>query len=134
MPDECHQIGREDSSLSLTGVSLKSVELFTGAGGLALGVAATGFKHIAVVEWDHDACNTVRLNQSKGNSLVSDWPLHEMDIANFNFASIKQDIELLGGGPPCQAFSLAGKTEQRVLHRHAARSRVAADELPACVA
>lgn len=91
------------------GTPLNSVELFTGAGGLALGVSASGFKHLAVVEWDHDACNTVRLNQQRGNSLVHDWPLHEMDVTKFNFDDINEEVDLLGGGPPCQPFSLGGK-------------------------
>ncbi len=88
---------------------MNSVELFTGAGGLALGVSSCGFKHLAVVEWDRDACNTVRLNQAKANSLTRHWPLHEMDVTKFDFKAIREDIDLLGGGPPCQPFSLAGK-------------------------
>ena len=39
---------------------MKCIELFAGAGGLAMGIAKTGFKHAAVIEWDKDACDTIR--------------------------------------------------------------------------
>lgn len=50
-------------------MSLNSIELFAGAGGLALGVALAGFKTRAVVEWDQWACDTIRENQGRGHPL-----------------------------------------------------------------
>jgi DNA (cytosine-5)-methyltransferase 1 len=88
---------------------MRAVELFAGAGGLAMGVSLTGFKSLAVVEWDKWACDTVRENQRRGFPLVADWPLHEGDVRDVDWSSIPQDIELLAGGPPCQPFSMGGK-------------------------
>lgn len=88
---------------------LTAVELFAGAGGLAMGVSLAGFKSLAVVERDRWACDTVRENQARGYPLVSDWPLHEGDVRNFDFGSLPRDIDLLAGGPPCQPFSMGGK-------------------------
>lgn len=88
---------------------MKSVELFAGAGGLAMGVTLAGFESLAVVEWDRWACDTIRENQKRGYPLVSDWPLWEGDVRHFDWSSIPQDIDLLAGGPPCQPFSMGGK-------------------------
>ena len=87
---------------------MKSVELFAGAGGLALGVSLAGFTPDAVIEWDKWACDTIRENQQRHNPLVMDWPLYEQDVRLFDFSVIK-NIDLLAGGPPCQPFSLGGK-------------------------
>lgn len=88
---------------------MKSVELFAGAGGLAMGCEIAGFNHLAVVEWDKWACDTVRENQARGYPLLADWVLHEGDVRAFNWSSIPQNIDLLAGGPPCQPFSIGGK-------------------------
>ena len=88
---------------------MRAVELFAGAGGLAMGVSLAGFKSLAVVEWDKLACDSVRENQRRGFPLVADWPLHEGDVRDVDWSSIPQDIELLAGGPPCQPFSMGGK-------------------------
>lgn len=87
---------------------MKSVELFAGAGGLALGVSLAGFTHDAVIEWDKWACDTIRENQRRQNPLVTDWVLHEQDVRLFDFSSMS-GVDLLAGGPPCQPFSLGGK-------------------------
>lgn len=88
---------------------MKSVELFAGAGGLAMGVSLAGFESLAVVEWDRWACDTIRENQKRGYPLVQDWPLWEGDIRDFDWSSIPEGIDLLAGGPPCQPFSMGGK-------------------------
>lgn len=51
---------------------LNSIELFAGAGGLALGIGMAGFRSRAIVEWDPWACDTVRQNQLRGHPLVAD--------------------------------------------------------------
>ena len=88
---------------------MKSVELFAGAGGLAMGVSLAGFESQAVVEWDRWACDTIRENQRRGYPLVQDWPLWEGDVRIFDWLSIPEGIDLLAGGPPCQPFSMGGK-------------------------
>jgi DNA (cytosine-5)-methyltransferase 1 len=88
---------------------LTSVELFAGAGGLALGLAQAGFQHKAVVELDTDACNTIRSNQEQGFALVRDWPVFQEDVCGFSFDGLGEDIGLLAAGVPCQPWSLGGK-------------------------
>lgn len=93
-------------------MSLKSIELFAGAGGLAMGVALAGFRTHGVVEWDRWACDTVRQNQERGNPLVADWPLYEGDVRKWIDTLDVQALEgldLVAGGPPCQPFSMGGK-------------------------
>lgn len=87
---------------------MRSVELFAGAGGLAMGMGRAGFDHAAVVEWDHDSCQTFRQNQRDHARDVERWPLHEMDAREFDYASLR-DIAVVSGGPPCQPFSMGGK-------------------------
>ena len=88
---------------------MKSVELFAGAGGLALGASLAGFVPRAVIEWDKWACDTIRENQQRQNPLVTDWPLYEGDVRLLDFAGIAGEVDLVAGGPPCQPFSLGGK-------------------------
>ena len=88
---------------------MRSVELFAGAGGLAIGMAKAGFRHAAVVEWDHYACETFRENQRHHTQAVEGWPLHEIDAREFDFRGVGGDIWVVSGGPPCQPFSMGGK-------------------------
>jgi len=88
---------------------LTSVELFAGIGGLALGVANAGFEHKAVIELDRDACDTLRQNQNRNIAPFSSWPLHEGDVREFDFKSIRGGVDLLAAGVPCQPWSLGGK-------------------------
>ena len=88
---------------------MKSVELFAGAGGLAMGVSRAGFDPVAVVEWDKWACDTIRENKKRGLDPVSRWPLTRGDVRRFPYEKIRDPIDLVSGGPPCQPFSLGGK-------------------------
>lgn len=87
---------------------MQSVELFSGAGGLALGLAKAGFEHLAVVEWDKDACETLNENKSRVREMHS-WPIFETDVRAFDFGWLPEGIDLLAGGVPCQPFSIGGK-------------------------
>ena len=89
---------------------MKAVELFAGAGGLAMGVRLAGFSTAALVEWNKAACDTLRLNQSRGFPLIADAPTpYEGDVRAFDWVSAGDDIDLVAGGPPCQPFSMGGK-------------------------
>ncbi len=88
---------------------MKAVELFAGAGGLALGSARVGIDHEALVEWNSAACATIRANKENGTEHVSHWSIHETDVRDFDYRSIGSKIDLVSGGPPCQPFSLGGK-------------------------
>lgn len=90
---------------------MRSVELFGGAGGLALGAQLAGLESVAFVEWDRWACDTVRENAAHNYPLVRDWKVHEGDIRGYDWESLggREDIAVVTGGPPCQPFSMGGK-------------------------
>ena len=79
----------------------KLIELFAGGGGLAIGLKKAGFKSILLNDIDKDSCLTLSLN-------TKCEVIHD-DIKNLSFKKYKDDIDLLSGGFPCQAFSYAGK-------------------------
>jgi DNA (cytosine-5)-methyltransferase 1 len=76
------------------------VELFAGAGGLALGMENAGIKAKLLVEIDKNAVETLQKNRPR-------WKIVGDDIANVSFEGVQADI--VTGGFPCQAFSYAGK-------------------------
>ena len=79
-----------------------SIELFAGGGGLALGMEQAGFHHIMLNEFNHWACETLRLNRPN-------WNVVEEDLHNVSFVEYDGKVDFLSGGFPCQAFSYAGK-------------------------
>ncbi|MFE2061619.1 DNA cytosine methyltransferase [Streptomyces sp. NPDC059467] len=97
---------------------LTSLEICAGAGGQAVGLHNAGFDHLALVEWDPYAVETLRAN-------VGSWPgwgkertgaLRPMDVKEFLKTDVRENLlvekgklDLLAGGVPCPPFSLAGK-------------------------
>ena len=78
------------------------IELFAGAGGLAIGLEASGLKCIALNEVDHWAAETLRNNRPN-------WNVIEGDVRDLSFSEFKGNVDVVTGGFPCQAFSYAGK-------------------------
>jgi DNA (cytosine-5)-methyltransferase 1 len=79
-----------------------SIELFAGAGGLALGLEKAGLSNLLLSEIDKNACETLRKNRPE-------WNVVEGDVAGIDFKSYKGEVDVITGGFPCQAFSFAGK-------------------------
>lgn len=77
------------------------IELFAGAGGMALGMEQAGIKSKLFVEIDRTACDTLLKNRPDWNVICSD--IHDVDFEDYI------GIDVVSGGPPCQAFSYAGK-------------------------
>lgn len=78
------------------------LELFAGAGGLALGLEQAGISCVALNEIDKWACQTLRHNRPN-------WNVLEGDIKSFDFSEYKGQVDIVTGGFPCQAFSYAGR-------------------------
>ena len=86
-----------------------TIELFAGAGGLALGIEKAGFKTLALNEFNADACATLRKNRPNWNVIEGDVAeISGLDLEEY-FSVRKGELDLLSGGAPCQAFSYAGK-------------------------
>lgn len=86
-----------------------TVELFAGAGGLALGIEQAGFDAIGLIEFDKNASETLKKNRPN-------WNVINDDVANISCLDLEEyfgikrgELDLLSGGAPCQAFSYAGK-------------------------
>ena len=80
---------------------LTCVEICAGAGGQALGLAMAGFVHVALVEYEADYCNTLKMNRPEWNVICG-------DVREFNGRPYR-GVDLLAGGVPCPPFSIAGK-------------------------
>lgn len=80
------------------------VELFSGLGGLAIGLDRAEWSHELLVERDPQAATTLR-----GNDLTRSWPLHDGDLRDLDLESeVEREVDLLAAGVPCQPFSQAG--------------------------
>lgn len=88
---------------------MNNIELFAGAGGMALGLEKAGFHTLALNEFNHDACETLRKNRPNWNIIEGDIKsLTDKNLLEL-FSLEEGELDLLSGGAPCQAFSYAGK-------------------------
>ena len=119
LPDEDLQM-----SLDLRAPSARSIELFTGGGGLAIAMHEAGFEHALLNEFDRRACATLVANQAQpidaemaaAPKRLADhlergdqrWPLVEGDVHALDFRAWAGDVDVVAGGVPCQPWSLGG--------------------------
>lgn len=90
-------------------MAYKSIELFAGAGGLALGLEQAGFEHIGLIEFDKSAAETLSCNRKDWKVLCEDVEVVAARDLEEEFGIKKGELDLLSGGAPCQSFSYAGK-------------------------
>ncbi|MBE7092057.1 MAG: DNA (cytosine-5-)-methyltransferase [Clostridiales bacterium] len=106
MPDDIINISTLNDPIpfheEITPEDVTAIELFAGAGGLALGLEQAGIKTLKHVEFDKACCETLRTNRPY-------WNVTCEDIHNVDFTEYRGKIDIVTGGFPCQAFSYAGK-------------------------
>jgi DNA (cytosine-5)-methyltransferase 1 len=95
---------REDGR---THVPNLDIDLFAGAGGLALGLRRAGFSPLSVYEKDRQACETLRYNATTDGTLAA--AVFERDVKEITWSALRENVRLLAAGAPCQPFSLAGR-------------------------
>lgn len=79
---------------------MQTLELFAGCGGLAKGLERAGFAHAGLIELNHQACESLRLNFDP--KLVREADVKQVDFSQYS------NVDMVSGGPPCQPFSLGG--------------------------
>ena len=88
-----------------------AADLFSGAGGLSLGLETAGYRVVLGIDHDREATETHRHHFG---GLTLDWDLGNAERVARVAQLIKDaDVELLAGGPPCQPFSRAGRNKIR---------------------
>lgn len=87
---------------------MRSIEIFSGAGGMALGISKAGFKTALLVDKDKTSITTLKKNKKLLNAKRETKIIHD-DVSAIEYADMKGKISLLAGGPPCQPFSIGGK-------------------------
>lgn len=103
-----------------------AIELFCGTGGLALGLQRAGFTHKALYEWDKNSCDNINANIAAGFQGIGDWNVFQKDVRSVSYDGLTGKINMISGGPPCQPFSLGGKSmaynDQRDMFPEAVRA------------
>ena len=91
---------------------MRSVELFTGCGGLALGLSRAGCEPLRLSEWDRHSVANVLHNRERGVEHVRSWPVHQEDVRSVDWRQYA-GLDVVAGGVPCQPFSVGGKHRGR---------------------
>ncbi len=101
---------------------MKYIDLFSGCGGLSLGLQKSGWKGLFAVEKNHEAFLTLKHNLIDKHSHF-DWPdwltkkNHDINTVisqhSSELKSLRGTIDLVAGGPPCQGFSMAGRRNEK---------------------
>lgn len=101
----------------------RMLDLFAGCGGLSLGFEAAGFEIAAAVEFDPDAARSHGLNfhpyqpeHGKARDILNTHP--EDLVRELNLGPVDQAIDIIVGGPPCQAFARVGRPKLREIDSH----------------
>ena len=116
--DDEHALLSYTARLRAEGVPL-AADLFSGGGGLSLGLEAAGYRVVLGADKDPEAVETHRHHFG---GLTLDWDLGDTDhVAQIAKLVSEAGIELLAGGPPCQPFSKAGRSKIRHRVRHGLR-------------
>jgi DNA (cytosine-5)-methyltransferase 1 len=93
--------------------SLKALSLFSGAGGMDIGIKKSGFNVLAEIEMDKYCCETLRaaVEREKTETKVIEADIQTIDLSGLSDSLNidENELDLLFGGPPCQPYSLAGK-------------------------
>jgi len=105
--EKISQSSKRSKNPKLFEVSIKhkkysTVELFAGAGGLALGLEQAGLHCVLLNEYNRHACATLEKNRPN-------WHVNPTDITQVDFSVYRGKVDIVTGGFPCQAFSHAGK-------------------------
>lgn len=89
---------------------MKTLSLFSGAGGLDIGFHRAGFDIIGCVEIEKQYCETLKTNRDNGKYFNPEAKIYCEDIRSFKPEEfVNKKIECVIGGPPCQPFSAAGR-------------------------
>jgi DNA (cytosine-5)-methyltransferase 1 len=88
---------------------MKTLSLFTGAGGLDLGLERAGFQIAGCLEIDRDALRTLEANRPEWARLDGDIHSYRPKDILAHLRLQRGEITLLSGGPPCQPFSKSGQ-------------------------
>jgi len=95
---------------------IPTLSLFSGAGGLDIGLHHAGFEILGCVELEEAYCKTLKANRGRGKEFPDSLKVFCQDVTEFDPTPFKdQCIECIVGGPPCQTFSAAGRRSGGVI-------------------